>query len=58
MMFGSILYYLGLTLAIGTLSGMIIAIIIFQIMYGLYIKLIEEKELEIRFGKECIKYKR
>ncbi len=56
-MLGSILYYLGLTLLIGSLIG-IVLVILFEILYGIYIKLIEEKELELRFSREYKEYKK
>jgi len=52
-MLGSIFYYYGLVILFQTISGIII-VTLFQIFHAIYIKLIEEKELEIRFGKEYI----
>ena len=56
MTFGVLLYYLGLILTVNALSGVIIVFAIGALL-SLYIKLVEEKELELRFGKEYVEYK-
>lgn len=54
---GSVLYFLGLGTLIFSLLAGVIALCI-SLFAGLaYIKLIEEKELELRFGKDYIIYK-
>ena len=55
-MLGSIIYYLGLILIVNSLSG-ILLVIMFEALYGIYIKFIEERELELRFGEEYLRYK-
>ena len=57
MTFGAILYYLGLIIYVNSLTGLILVLIVSTI-YALYIKLVEEKELELRFGKDYIEYKK
>ena len=57
LMFGVVLYYLGLVLLVGSLAG-ILLVIVFGLLYALFIKLVKEKELEARFGKEYIEYKK
>ncbi len=57
MMLGTILYYLGLVLLVGSPTGVVL-VILFEILYGVYIKFVEEKELELRFGKEYIEYRK
>ncbi len=57
MMFGSLLYYLGLIILVNSATGIIIVAII-EALYALYVKFIEEKELELRFGKEYVEYKK
>ena len=54
--FGALLYYFGFGILVGSFSliGFNILLIFLVI---LYLKLIEETELEERFGKEYIKYK-
>lgn len=57
MFFGVTLYYLGLGLLLGSLSYFLLVFIV-ALFSAVYIKLIEEKELEKRFGKKYIEYKR
>ena len=54
--FGPLLLYLGISILIGSISavGMVFA---FFVALLAYIKKIEEKELEIRFGEEYLVYK-
>ena len=56
MMFGIFLYYLGLIFSIGSAFGFLI-VFIFMALFIMYIKFVEEKELELRFSEEYIKYK-
>jgi protein-S-isoprenylcysteine O-methyltransferase Ste14 len=57
MTFGTILLYLGVVVLIGSLSSLALVAIMSLALF-LYIKLIEEKELEARFGKDYLKYKK
>lgn len=56
MALGTILFYLGIALLIGSLSalGLVLLGAIFLLTY---IKLIEEKEMELRFGEDYQKYR-
>ncbi len=56
MMFGTFLLYLGLALYFKSFFANIF-VLIFIIMMRVYIKKVEEKELEKRFGEEYKKYK-
>jgi protein-S-isoprenylcysteine O-methyltransferase Ste14 len=56
MSFGTILLYLGISITVGSISA-IATVLVFTTLLVLYIKLIEEKELEARFGKEYVEYK-
>lgn len=57
MTLGTILAYLGVCVWIGSISAVVI-VLIFTILLLLYVKLLEEKELEARFGAEYLEYKR
>lgn len=57
MVTGVILFVLGLGIILNSLSFILIGFVI-PISYLIYIKLIEEKELEARFGEEYIAYKK
>jgi hypothetical protein len=57
MTLGTILAYLGIGVAIGSYSEMGI-VLLFGSLLLLYVKLLEEKELEARFGEEYVEYKR
>lgn len=57
MVTGVILFVSGLGIILNSLSFILIGFII-PISYLIYIKLIEEKELEARFGEEYIAYKK
>jgi protein-S-isoprenylcysteine O-methyltransferase Ste14 len=54
---GAILYYLGLGTYFGSLTTGLICCFLGLTIGSLYHKLIEEKELELRFGDEYIAYK-
>ena len=57
MYFGALILYLGVVILTGSISSFgILALITFFII--IYIKYIEEKELELRFGKDYIDYKK
>jgi len=57
MMLGTILYYLGLVLLVGSLTGVVLVVLV-EVLYGVYIKFVEEKELELRFGREYMEYRK
>jgi len=57
MLLGSTIYYLGISLWLGSLSAVIITAL-FLLCSIAYIKLVEEKELEVRFGREYEEYKK
>jgi protein-S-isoprenylcysteine O-methyltransferase Ste14 len=56
MAFGAFLAYFGITVLVGSISAFA-SVIIFAVLLITYIKLIEEKELEARFGKSYLDYK-
>lgn len=57
MTFGTICMYLGLALLVGSISAVILVIIFFAFLL-VYIKRIEERELELRFGNAYLSYKK
>jgi len=57
MTLGTTAFYLGIAMWTGSLSALILALI-YPVGILIYIKLIEEKELEQRFGVEYLEYKR
>ena len=57
MTLGSVLAYLGIGIWIGSLSAVGL-VLLFAVLLGAYIKVIEERELETRFGSEYLEYKR
>ena len=56
MLFGTFCAYLGVAILVGSISSMV-AVILFTLLIIAYIKFIEEKELELRFGQEYLDYK-
>ncbi len=56
MVFGTLLGYLGIAIIVGSISS-ILAVIIFGGLLLTYVKKVEERELEARFGQEYIDYK-
>jgi protein-S-isoprenylcysteine O-methyltransferase Ste14 len=58
MVFGALLFYIGIAIIFNTPSILLVLIPAFFIPFLIFTKLIEEKELEIRFGKEYIEYKK
>ena len=54
---GTTMVYLGVALWMGSLTAVALASI-YPVVSALYIKLVEEKELERRFGPEYVAYKR
>ena len=57
MTLGTILAYLGICVWIGSISALVIVLVLAALLI-LYIKRLEEKELEARFGEEYLAYKR
>ena len=57
MALGTALFYLGVAFWLGSLSAMGLGLV-YPVGILIYIKLIEEKELEERFGSEYIEYKK
>ena len=57
MLLGAMMYYLGISLWINSLSAIFLTAL-FLLFSTAYIKLVEEKELEARFGEEYKEYKR
>ena len=57
MVFGVFIAYLGIAVWAASPSGVIIAILFLTVASG-YIKLVEENELEVRFGAEYTNYKK
>lgn len=55
--FGLITFFLGISITIGSASSLIM-VLIFSTIILLYIKLIEEKELEKRYGIDYLEYKK
>jgi protein-S-isoprenylcysteine O-methyltransferase Ste14 len=56
MALGTISAYLGISLMIGSVTSVIV-IAVLSLLLLLYIKVIEEKELELRFGEEYVRYR-
>jgi protein-S-isoprenylcysteine O-methyltransferase Ste14 len=57
MTLGTDLFYLGVAIWLGSLSAIGLGLI-YPVGILIYIKLIEEKELEERFGSEYLEYKK
>ncbi len=57
MALGTVIYYLGIALFESSFSSLLL-VALFSILFVLYIKLVEEKELEARFGKDYSEYKK
>ncbi len=57
MAFGTICYYLGIVFFTGSPSSLVLFLILVAALL-IYIKRIEEKELQARFGQEYIDYKK
>ena len=55
--FGAICMYLGMAIIVGSLSS-IIVVLFFLFLLVFWIKKVEEKELEIRFGQDYKEYKK
>jgi len=48
--------YSGIVVMIGSYTALLFVVIFFLILLA-YLKLVEEKELELRFGQEYLEYK-
>ncbi len=57
MSLGTIILYMGIAIWIGSLSAVGL-VLLFAVLLMVYNKLIEERELEKRFGSEYLEYKR
>lgn len=57
MTLGTILAYAGIAVLIGSVTALL-AVVIFAALLIVYLKMIEEKELELRFGAEYVEYKK
>lgn len=57
MTLGTDLFYLGVAIWLGSFSAIRLSLI-YPVGILIYIKLIEEKELEARFGSDYLEYKR
>lgn len=57
MTFGTICLYLGLAILVGSISALMMVAIFFAFLL-IYIKRIEEHELELRFGEPYLAYKK
>lgn len=57
MTLGTIFAYSGVAILVGSYTALL-AVFIFALMLLAYLKLIEEKELEMRFGEEYLEYKK
>jgi protein-S-isoprenylcysteine O-methyltransferase Ste14 len=57
MTLGTIIAYSGVVILVGSYTALLV-IVIFSLILLVYLKLIEEKELEMRFGQEYLEYKK
>jgi protein-S-isoprenylcysteine O-methyltransferase Ste14 len=57
MTLGTITAYSGVAIWVGSYTALL-AVAIFALMLLVYLKLLEEKELEMRFGQEYLEYKK
>ena len=57
MTLGTIIAYAGIAILIGSYTALIV-VAIFAAMLICYLKIIEEKELQMRFGSEYLEYKK
>jgi protein-S-isoprenylcysteine O-methyltransferase Ste14 len=57
MTLGTIIAYSGVVLLVGSYMALLV-VVIFALMLLFYLKMIEEKELEMRFGQEYLEYKK
>jgi protein-S-isoprenylcysteine O-methyltransferase Ste14 len=57
MTLGTVLAYLGMSIAAATVSGVTLVLVLAGLLV-LYLKRVEEKELAERFGEDYLAYKR
>ena len=57
MVFGTVCAYLGLSLLVGSWTALG-SVLLFTLFLLIYVKLVEERELEARFGQPYLEYKR
>lgn len=57
MTFGTIAAYLGVAVLVGSLSSLLLVLLLAAVLVT-YIKLVEEKELELRFGQDYVQYRK
>jgi protein-S-isoprenylcysteine O-methyltransferase Ste14 len=57
MTLGTIIAYSGVAILVGSYTALLV-VVFFSLMLLVYLKLIEEKELEMRFGQEYLEYKK
>jgi protein-S-isoprenylcysteine O-methyltransferase Ste14 len=57
MTLGTILAYAGIAIWIGSFTALFVVVVFAAILIG-YLKVIEEKELQMRFGDEYVEYKK
>jgi protein-S-isoprenylcysteine O-methyltransferase Ste14 len=57
MTLGTILLYLGISIWVGSITAVVIMVLL-DILLVIYIKRVEEKELQERYGAEYLEYKR
>jgi len=56
MIFGTLCLYTGIAVFVGSICGILFNIL-FAALLIIYVKLVEERELEMRFGQEYLNYK-
>jgi protein-S-isoprenylcysteine O-methyltransferase Ste14 len=56
MTLGTVIMYFGIALMVGSYTSLLF-VVLFMLALVAYIKLVEEKELELRFGQEYVDYK-
>ena len=57
MVLGTTTAYLGVSVSIGSVSGIVLVVLFASLLLS-YVKVLEEKELVLRFGEEYLEYKR
>lgn len=57
MVLGTVVSYLGVGVLVGSVSATVL-VLLFAALLLLYVKILEEKELEARFGADYVEYKR
>jgi len=57
MALGTTIFYLGIAIWLGSISALGLGLV-YSVGILIYIKLLEEKELEERFGSEYLEYKK